>query len=120
LQLLSNQETDNLEEVNSRMLLWSRRLPTPGLMEGSALLTEAFLSARQSNYQATGNRRCEWFNQTIWQIVKLLLHGRDISENIWEQVSSAIRFLFSDVTCFIAEMYSHNAYVCVSKYRVHF
>ena len=40
--------------------------------------------------------------------MKLLLHGRDISENIWEQVSSAIRFLFSDVTCFIAEMYSHT------------
>jgi len=49
--------------------------------------TRTFLSARgisfsmSTAYHPTGNSQCEWFNQTIWRTIQLLLNGSGLPEH---------------------------------------
>jgi len=42
---------------------------------------------------------CERFNQTIWQTIQLLLHGRDLPEDRWEEVLAEALHAVRSLVC---------------------
>ena len=50
------------------------------------LLYRGIASSHSSLYHPTGNSQCKRVNQTIWRTIKLILHGRSLPEELWEDV----------------------------------
>ena len=74
----------------------------------------SFLSARDISfststaYHPTGNSQCERFNQTIWRTIKLLLHGRGLLEDRWEEVLAEALHAVRSLVCLTTNETPHE------------
>ena len=67
--------------------------------------TRTYLSAcgilfsTSTAYHPTGNSQCEWFNQIIWRTIQLLLHGRGLPEDRWEEALAEALHAVRSLVC---------------------
>jgi len=54
-------------------------------------------------YHPTGNSQCERFNQIIWRTIKLLLHGRGLPKDRWEEVLAVALRAVRSLVCLTNE-----------------
>jgi len=77
----------------------------------SFLATRGISFSTSTPYHPQGNSRCERSNQTIWRTIKLLLHSKRLSEELWETVLPEALHAVRSLVCLSTNETPHERFL---------